>query len=137
VRVGYRLHGRDHRTGGADPIPGLEGWRFNVDNEGGWVYLISNESIDIDFGILGAVIGETTGEGLYLFSHDTPQTKSGTVLLTPDEITFALSSSLSASLDRATGTVTVRDSSNNPILQMTDGSPDLHLPAGGNVVFDL
>ncbi len=34
-------------------------------------------------------------------------------------------------------TYTVVDSSNNPMLQMTEGSPDLHLPTGGNVIFDL
>ncbi len=34
-------------------------------------------------------------------------------------------------------TFTVKDNSGNPMLQMTEGSPDLHLPTGGNVVFDL
>ncbi len=31
----------------------------------------------------------------------------------------------------------LNDSSDNPMLQMTEGSPDLHLPTGGNVIFDL
>ncbi len=37
----------------------------------------------------------------------------------------------------ATGVFTLHDSSGNPMLQMTEGSPDLHLPTGGNVIFDL
>ncbi len=32
---------------------------------------------------------------------------------------------------------TLFDSSLNPMLQMTEGSPDLHIPTGGNVVADL
>lgn len=32
---------------------------------------------------------------------------------------------------------TIYDSSNNPLLQITDGSPDIHIQAGGNVVADL
>lgn len=34
-------------------------------------------------------------------------------------------------------TFTLRDSSNNPMLQMTEGSPDLHLKAGAAIVYDL
>ncbi len=37
----------------------------------------------------------------------------------------------------AGGTFTLRDHLGNPILQMTEGSPDLHIPAGGTVVADL
>lgn len=125
------------RVGKLEAVPQTEGWRFNVDNEGGWGYVVANDSADIDFGELGMVIGETTAEGLFLFSRDPGNTKIGSVLLTLDEITLGMSSSLSLTLDRATGKFTLRDSANNPLLQMTDGSPDLHIPAGGTLVADL
>lgn len=34
-------------------------------------------------------------------------------------------------------TFTIFDNLGNPIFRMTDGSPDIHIPAGGNVVADL
>ncbi len=37
----------------------------------------------------------------------------------------------------ASATFTLYDSGGNPIFQMTEGSTDLHLPTGGNVIFDL
>jgi len=43
------IHGRDHRQGGSDPIPGIgDGIRFNVDNEGGYLLVVANDHIPAD-----------------------------------------------------------------------------------------
>ena len=44
------------------------GIRFNVDNEGGWLYVIANNSIDLDVGDHGIVFWDATGEGLIVGS---------------------------------------------------------------------
>ncbi len=111
------------------------GWRFNIDNEGGWGYVIANASTDIDFGTLGMVIGETTGDGMFLFSGD-PDADIASIAISPDNIALQLSGSLVVVIDRTTGKFTV-SGAGGPLMEMTDGSPDLHLPVGGNVIFDL
>lgn len=114
-----------------------EGWRFNIVNEGGWGYVIAGDSTDIDFGILGMVLGDKTAQGTFVFSRDDPQTKIASMLLTPDQIAVGMSTSLSFVIDRATDTFTLYDSLGGLLLQMTDGSSDLHLPTGGSIIFDL
>jgi len=139
VKLGLRRHANTHDPDkGSDPILALRnGWRFDVDNEGGYGYVITNDSIDIDFGILGMVLGDRTGDGTFVFSQDGDAGDISSVLLTPDSITVAISGGVSLILDRAAGTFTFYDSGSQPMLQMTDGSPDLHIPTGGNVVADL
>lgn len=59
------MHGRDHLPTGADPIPGLGeggggggGIQFEVENEGGWLYV---NTTDAD-----AAGGSPLGQGLFL-----------------------------------------------------------------------
>ena len=43
------IHGRDHRSGGSDPIAELrDAIRFNVDNEGGYLLVVANDHIPAD-----------------------------------------------------------------------------------------
>ena len=44
MRQVLRRHGRSHRPGGSDPIPGLEGLRYDTDNEGDWFFAAANDA---------------------------------------------------------------------------------------------
>lgn len=58
------------------------GWRFNVDNEGGWGQVVFNDSFEAPaLGVVGGVFTDKTGEGVYLQSiFGGPQS---TVAVTP------------------------------------------------------
>ena len=71
------IHGRDHRPGGADPIPNF-GWQFDVFNIGGWGYVQTDECLDVDTtpdpmaigGMWGLVFADNSGCGA-AFGSDT------------------------------------------------------------------
>lgn len=49
------LHGRDHATNGPDPIPGMSGGglQFDTDNEGGWLYVQTNDETEAGGSLYG------------------------------------------------------------------------------------
>lgn len=126
-----------------------QGWRFDFDNEGGFGFLRFNDSFDLDTfpdpadslatgGTWGGAIEEASGDGLLIGSTTTLLLKAlgdmgmavvGTLAIAADgPITIRLG---------AGQTLTVLDNSNNPLFRVADGSADLHIPTGGNVVADL
>lgn len=115
------------------------GWRFNIINgeafPAGWGWVEFNDSIDHEFGELGLALVDRTGQGAFFVSQS-GSAGQGSLLLTPDGVILAISG-MALVLDRATGTFTLYDSSSNPMLQMTDGDPDVHIKSGGTVVADL
>ena len=63
-----RMHGLTHLPGGPDPIPNLVGGgiQFDVDNEGGWLEITTNDT------------SPDTGVGLGLYSHTGVEIKNST-----------------------------------------------------------
>ncbi len=73
---------------------GGSGWRFNVDNEGGWGYVIANDSTDLGFGDWGLVFGDTSGDGVLLVALDSPtNTANGQVWVNDNQIKLVLAPS--------------------------------------------
>ncbi len=73
---------------------GADGWRFNVDNEGGWGFVRSNDSTDIDYGEWGLVFADTSGEGILLVGQDSiANTAEGQIWVTDTQIKFFLTPS--------------------------------------------
>ncbi len=137
---------------------GGSGWQFNVDNEGGWGYVVANDSTDIDYGEYGLVFAETTENGVLLLSRDAGNfvqslisvaVNGGVQIVDAAGVGVSVTSvngdislivtgggDISARLSTG-GTFTLKDHLGAPILQMTEGSPDLHIPATGTLVADL
>jgi hypothetical protein len=60
------IHGRDHAPGGADPIPGLGGGggiQFDTDNQGGFLYVQTND-IDTAGSGVGLCLFDDSGGGI-------------------------------------------------------------------------
>lgn len=65
------MHGRSHRVGGSDPIPGLgDGIRFDYDNQGGYLDITARSFVpdDSDTGLRITVLAEDGGAGDFLNS---------------------------------------------------------------------
>lgn len=90
-----------------------------VSTRTGWAFIVQNEANTQVF-----TVGD---DGLVTIAN--PATGAPRVAVQAD-------GSIELNLE-AGKAFTLFDSSDNPIMQMTEGSPDLHLPTGGNVVFDL
>ncbi len=65
------LHGRDHATGGADPIPGIGGIQFDVENDGGWLYVTTEDATEAGGSPTGhgILLDDFSGGGVYLAAH--------------------------------------------------------------------
>ncbi len=59
-----------------------QGWRFDTDNEGGWGYVFSNDSTDIDYGEYGMALGDKSGEGALFLAQDVGNTMQSLLSLT-------------------------------------------------------
>lgn len=69
-------HAHTHRSGGSDPIPGLdEAIKYDTDNEGGWLEVITNNAAPLSG--LGTDIRDTSSGGMRF----TNESDSGNVLL--------------------------------------------------------
>lgn len=114
---------------------------FNTDNEGGWLYVVANDSTDISLGENGIVFDDETGQGIFLRSASGSDQSSINLWST----FLRLASAGSVSIYGETGTdvtlasvtsLTVRDHLGNPIFQV-DEDGTVHIPTGGTIVADL
>lgn len=118
------------------------GWRFDFDNQGGWGKLTFRGATPGSSGDTGFelnVLAEDGGAGDWEINVEGNMlaTVGGFVIAELGGNTFQLTPAGFFYLLAAGGVFKLFDSGGNPILQMTDGSPDLHLPTGGSVIFDL
>ena len=122
------------------------GIRFDVDNEGGWLYVVANDFTDIGYGDLGVLIAETTGKGVNVISQNPANTKVGRAIVTINQVGFVLTPGGFIIIDRATnntriklagtGMLQIQNSTSAPIFEVRqDGS--LHGKIGQALVFDL
>ncbi len=132
------------------------GIRFNHDNEGGWLEVVTNDHFESPDGEVGVFIQDTTSEGVDISARDSGNTKNAKLFITPDVADLGLSGggatpflSLQRSAGRtqltgelyvllsATGkTLSVFDSGNNPVFEVrNDGS--VHIKTGTSVIADL
>jgi len=124
-------------------LPDVSGFiAYDTANSGGFLDLATTGQDGDGYGIhiiegdltSFGVLVETLGGQIQLSSKTdillfTTQGNGGSIkLLSDGSIEFNLGSG---------ATFTLLDSSANPMLQMTDGSPDLHIQTGGVVVADL
>ncbi len=72
------------------PKGGASGWRFNVDNEGGWGFVRSNDSTDIDYGEYGLQFADTSEHGILLVAQNAGNTLQGQVIVNDSQITLTL-----------------------------------------------
>lgn len=87
MRGSYLQHGRRHGPAGSDPITDF--LAFNTDNEGGWLYVVANDSTDIGFGTLGVLLAETTGDGFQIVSILGAGPPFSSITLLPESIALS------------------------------------------------
>lgn len=121
------LHGRQHRKDGSDPIWPGDPIFFDFDNQGGWLWVVTNDSTDIDYGELGLALVDRSEFGLYLRAENDDNTEFVFVQLESDGITAHLSTG---------GSLIVEDDSNNPIFKI-DNDGTVHIKTGSSIVADL
>ena len=99
------LHGRQHKSTGADPIWPGEPILFNVHNgdedegnHGGWLWVITDDSEDHGYGELGLLLADKSEEGIKLVAQNAGNTLQ--TLLT-------LANNLGATLSAMQGNITV------------------------------
>lgn len=133
-----------------------DGIRFDTDNEGGWLEIVTNDHFESPDGEVGIFIQDTTSEGVDIGARDSGNTKDAKIFITPDVVDLLLSgggATPALTLQRssmrtavigefyvslaATGkTLSVFDSSNNPVFEVrNDGS--VHIKTGTSVIADL
>lgn len=97
------LHASTHLPDGSDPLGGIF---FDFDNEGGWLFVQSNDSTDMGYGDLGILLADTTSAGISLIARDSGNTKQGVLFMTPDLVQMSISSGgPKFSLNRSTGNI--------------------------------
>lgn len=129
----YLQHGRRHGRNGSDPIDGF-GWDFDVDNEGGWGYVISNDSADNGQGDLGFVLGDQSGQGFLIFEGGFGAAPGNSWIYWNGE-TIEMAQALTLAL-AAGNSFTIYNSTGDPIFRVDeDGS--LHTSAGVSITDDL
>ncbi len=131
----YLQHARRHGPGGSDTIG--DGFVvLSFDNEGGYFYLVANESTDGDFGTLGVLIADRTADGVQIVSVDGTGPPQASVLLTPTSLTLAADqggTEVAIGLGSSEAEITI---GGDPVLRIgADG--DLHIKTGASVVADL
>lgn len=145
-----QVHGRDHGANGSDPVPGII--LFNKDNQGGYLYVTSNDAFTYaatasDFGI---VFDDQTGQGILFDLHDPSSlgriglTAASIALLHDSAISIAVSggpqvqvNSTNVLVKLTTGTVfEVQNNTGSPIFRV-DEDGDLHGKTGKTLTFDL
>jgi len=128
---------------------GSQGWRFDFDNEGGFGFLRFNTSFDLDTfptpddslsqgGEWGAVFEDASGKGFLIGSTTLMKViADGLLQLSGDSgVLMVARGDMTLRLFDPGNEFTLKDSAEDNLIQMTDGSPDLHLPTGGNIIFD-
>lgn len=121
------IHGPQHRKDGSDPIWPGDPIFFDFDNQGGWLWVVTNDSTDIDYGELGLALVDRSEFGLYLRAENDDNTEFVFVQLESDGITAHLSTG---------GSLIVEDESNNPIFKI-DNDGTVHIKTGSSIVADL
>lgn len=126
-------HADQHLPDGSDPLPGFgDGIRFNYDNEGGFLYVRFNASLDIDTfpdpadslsvgGDWGGVIEDASGDGLLIGSTVLLKLLSlGNMAIGADGSLFIrVGDDSSLEIINAGKTFTINDSASNPIVTWT------------------
>lgn len=137
----YLLHGSRHRPNGSDPVFDSDPILFNTDNEGGWLYVVANDSTDISFGESAIVLDDETGQGICL--HSTDGSDASSIYILPTDILFSSAGTFSISgVDGTTvylqagSSFVVVDHLNAPIFQV-DEDGTVHIKTGGTIVADL
>ncbi len=137
---------------------GGNGWRFNVLNgistakatERGYGYVQTTACVDLDTtpdplaqgGTIGLAFQDDSGCGALFGSttFTTIKTKGGPTSIIADGgpvTVFSNGDDVIVGPMSAGQNLTVLDHLSSPILQMTEGTTDLHIPTGGNVIADL
>lgn len=138
---GYKQHGARHRPKGSDPVYANEPVMFDTDNEGGWLYIVANDSTDISYGDHAVAVVDLTGQGIFLLSSLGSDQSSIDIL--PTEILFSTSGTFS--IGGTAGTVVrltagtsfqVLDHLAAPIFRV-DEDGTVHIRTGGSILADL
>ncbi len=158
LRLKLPLHGRSHLENGSDPIPGIGDFiRYDFENVGDWLYIKAtgqggplNRNMGFEFtGLAGGVEWHSTDGSVdfdLIFDNYSFNLQCQSIDLTTVDPNSSSTGPFTITLGRGMAInlpfggsydFVVNDGASPRLVISQDGTGDIHIPTGGNIIADL